>query len=64
MNAGADYPTFVELERARAQGEAARRAGRPRTSAPWQYGGERDELLAEAFLEGYDRECRRREARR
>lgn len=60
MNTGA-HPTFVELERARAQGEAARRAGKPRTDVPWQFG---DEQLAEAFLEGYDRECRRRESRR
>lgn len=57
-------PTRQELEQARLNGEAARRAGRPRSQSDWKHGGERAELLSEAWLDGWDNEDYRRRAKR
>lgn len=58
-------PTRVEYERAVEDGEAARRAGKPRDSAPWRGGSEKIVLLREAFQYGWDRQdSRNKEQRR
>jgi hypothetical protein len=57
-------PTQRELEQARLNGEAARRVGRPRSQGSWKHGGERDQLLSEAWLDGWDSEDQRRRAKR
>lgn len=62
MNGSA--PTKQELGQARLNGEAARRAGRPRCQGDWKHGGVRAEQLSEAWLEGWDAEDYRRRSRK
>jgi hypothetical protein len=57
-----DRPTEQEIERAKLDGESARRAGIMRKVSPWHFGGSRSGILDDAWTEGWEREDARRKA--